>query len=105
MRCPTDCGAPPGAAVALALRRHRKVLPRKREMLAQHKSQKEWLDVSQGFDAYLDEMERLGREVGRMSGRFSLAEGFTQHSHIGFSPPGWDPLSELLGADVCRTQK
>lgn len=79
-----------------------RVFPRKREMLAQHASQKEWLDVSQGFDAYLAEMERLGRDVGRLSGRFSLAEGFTQHSHLGFSPAGWDPLREMLGADVCR---
>jgi len=81
------------------------VLARKREMLAKHQSQKEWLDVSQGFDSYLNEMERLGREAGRLSGRFAVAEGFTQHGHLGFCPPGWDPLSSLLGGAVCRSAK
>ena len=82
-----------------------RVLAKKREMLARHRSQKEWLDASQGFDAYLDDMERLGREVGRRSGRFAVAEGFTQHLHLGFAAEGWDPLSELLGAEVCRPSK
>lgn len=73
---------------------------RKREMLAQHRSQKEWLDATQGLDAYLAEMERLSREVGAMSGRYEFAEGWRQHSHIGFGPEGYDPLSELL-RDAC----
>jgi LmbE family N-acetylglucosaminyl deacetylase len=77
-----------------------KVSASKRQMLAQHRSQKEWLDVSQGMDAYLNEMERHDREVGRMSGCFQMAEGFMQHSHVGFSPAGWDPLTALLGDNV-----
>ena len=77
-----------------------RVIARKREMLAQHKSQKEWLDASQGMDAYLDEMERIARDVGGMSGSFALAEGFSIHSHAGFSPAGWDPLKALLGGEV-----
>ena len=76
----------------------------KRAMLACHRSQKEWLDVSQGMDAYLGTMEELGREAGRMSGRFEMAEGFTQHWQLGFSEPGWDPLSGLLGRRVIRTR-
>ncbi len=80
------------------------VFATKREMLARHKSQKEWLDVSQGMDAYLKTMEDMCREMGRMSGRFALAEGFRQHWHLGFSPPAWDPLSTLLGTRVHRRE-
>jgi LmbE family N-acetylglucosaminyl deacetylase len=72
------------------------VLPRKRAMLACHASQKEWLDVTQGMDAYLDEMERMSREVGRMSGKCEFAEGWRRHSHLGFGPEDFDPLGELL---------
>ena len=73
------------------------VLGKKREMLAQHKSQKEWLDVSQGMDAYLKEMEAMSRQVGTLSGKFEYAEGWRRHSHLGFGPADYDPLSELLG--------
>jgi len=71
------------------------VLATKRDMLAEHRSQKEWLDVSQGLDAYLNEMEALGREVGRLSGRFTYAEGWRRHSHLGFCDEAYDPLGEL----------
>jgi LmbE family N-acetylglucosaminyl deacetylase len=72
------------------------VLAKKREMLANHRSQKEWLEASQGMDAYLNDMENMSREVGRLSGRFQFAEGWRQHSHLGFCPPTHDPLAELL---------
>jgi len=72
------------------------VLARKRAMLACHASQKEWLDVTQGMDAYLDEMERMSREVGRMSGKHEFAEGWRRHSHLGFGPEDFDPISDLL---------
>jgi LmbE family N-acetylglucosaminyl deacetylase len=74
------------------------VFATKREMLAQHQSQKQWLDVSQGIDAYLGEMEAISRQVGRMSGRFEYAEGWRRHAHLGFSPPDYDPLAARLGA-------
>jgi len=72
------------------------VIARKRSMLGFHASQKAWLDATQGMDAYLDEMERLGAEVGRMSGTFAFAEGWRRHSHLGFGPEDFDPLSSLL---------
>jgi len=78
------------------------VFARKREMLAQHQSQKVWLDVSQGMHAYLQEMEKNSRTVGLMSGRFALAEGFTKHASTGFASPDFDPLSALLGDRVIR---
>lgn len=74
------------------------VLPRKRAMLACHASQKQWLDETQGMDAYLDEMEGMGREAGRMSGRFEFAEGWRRHSHLGFGPEDFDPLGNLPNA-------
>ena len=72
------------------------VLARKRRMLACHASQKEWLDLTQGMDAYLDEMERMSREVGHRSGRFEFAEGWRRHSHLGFATEDFDPLADLL---------
>jgi len=112
------------------------VLVRKRAMLACHASQKEWLDVTQGMDAYLDEMERMSQEVARMSrkhesgyaldspwcgfcptelacdesaatscfgrgsevhtGKYEFAEGWRRHSHLGFGPEDFDPISDLL---------
>jgi LmbE family N-acetylglucosaminyl deacetylase len=75
------------------------MLKTKREMLAAHTSQKEWLDVSQGMDAYLKEMEEMSRRVGKMSGKYEYAEGWRRHSHLGFSAADYDPLSELLGSN------
>ena len=72
------------------------VLARKRAMLACHASQKEWLDVTQGMDAYLDEMERMCRDVGRMSEKYEYAEGWRRHSHLGFGLEDFDPISDLL---------
>lgn len=72
------------------------VITRKRSMLACHASQKDWLDATQGMDAYLEEMERMSREVGRMSGKYEFAEGWRRHSHLGFAPEDFDPVSDLL---------
>src|SRR5438876_2731913 len=41
--------------------------------LACHRSQKEWLDVSQGMDSYLKSMDEMSLAVGRMSRRFKHA--------------------------------
>lgn len=76
------------------------VIQEKRDMLACHRSQKEWLDQSQGLDAYLDTMEGFAQEVGAMSGTFKLAEGWRRRSHLGFSATDADPLKATLG-DLC----
>ena len=76
------------------------VLPLKRKMLAAHASQKEWLDASQGLNAYLETMAALTREAGRLSGKFEYAEGWRRHSHLGFSAADSDPLSQALG-ELC----
>jgi LmbE family N-acetylglucosaminyl deacetylase len=77
----------------------------KRSALACHRSQKEWLDVSQGMDSYLKAMDDASMEVGRMSGRFRHAEGWRRHSHLGFCAVDADPLRAALGDDcVARKQ-
>ena len=68
----------------------------KRRALGCHRSQKEWLDRSQGMDGYLRTMEDLAAEVGRMSGRFTAAEGWRRHSHHGFAEEDFDPLAAAL---------
>jgi LmbE family N-acetylglucosaminyl deacetylase len=72
------------------------VIDRKAAMLACHKSQKEWLDTSQGLDSYVETMKELMREVGRMSGRFEYAEGWRRHTHLGLCAAGADPLKGAL---------
>jgi LmbE family N-acetylglucosaminyl deacetylase len=80
------------------------VLARKRAALACHRSQKEWLDASQGLDSYLVTMEDMCREAGRRSGRFTYAEGWRRHAHLGFHDPGFDPVAELLGDRTSAVQ-
>ena len=72
----------------------------KAEMLAKHKSQKEWLDVSQGLDAYLTAMKDMCAEVGKLSGTFKYAEGWIRHSHLGFCEKDANPLMEMLEKHV-----
>lgn len=72
----------------------------KRAALAEHTSQRAWLDESQGMDSYLQAMDDFGRAVGRQSGRFKFAEGWRRHTHLGFCGASADPLSEVLGSLV-----
>lgn len=72
------------------------VIEKKRKMLAMHKSQKEWLDKSQGLDSYLLTMESMCAEMGSMSGGFKYAEGWTRRLHLGLCAEDDDPLQGLL---------
>jgi len=72
-------------------------LAMKREALAQHASQKDWLDATQGLDSYLDKAEEVAREMGRRSGQFNAAEGWRKHLHYGYCAADADPLYEVLG--------
>ena len=72
----------------------------KQQMLAEHQSQKIWLDRSQGLDSYLKTQRELDAEAGRMSGRFRYAEGWRRHLHLGFCGPMDDPLADALGEHV-----
>jgi hypothetical protein len=72
-------------------------IEQKKQMLSCHRSQKEWLDESQGNDAYLIDMEERTRFFGTMSGRYEFAEGWIRHNHIGFCSPEYNPLADDLG--------
>ena len=76
------------------------VLDAKRAALACHASQKQWLDRTQGMDSYLDDMEAMAAQVGRISSRFSHAEGWQRHLHLGLGPEDFDPLCDALGEAV-----
>ena len=70
-------------------------IDKKAEMLSCHKSQKEWLDVSQGMDLYMTTMSEQCKAMGDMSGEYNYAEGWCQPLHLGFSCEGDDPLKDL----------
>lgn len=69
----------------------------KRVALAAHRSQKAWLDATQGMESYLIAMDEMSLAVGRLSRRFEHAEGWRRHSHLGFCAEDDDPLREALG--------
>ena len=73
------------------------VMEKKTKALACHKSQKEWLDKSQGFDSYLKTMQDMTVQVGQMSGKFKYAEGWQRHSYFGFGAEDYNPLGDALG--------
>ena len=82
----------PGAFVDIAT-----VQAQKLAALQCHESQHGWLQASQGMNSYLRQMELSAREVGKMSRRFRVAEGWRRHSHTGFCGLEADPLAEALG--------
>ncbi len=71
----------------------------KTDLLACHKSQREWLRAQHGMDEYLDAMRRWCAELGRRAG-FEYAEGFRQH--LGHPYPQADLLGDLLKPGVKR---
>jgi len=73
------------------------VFEKKTEMLARHKSQREWLKKHHGMDDYLAVMEQWTRDVGRRAG-LELAEGFRRYK--GHPYPQTALLEELLGSHV-----
>ena len=80
------------------------VMDTKLQMLGCHASQRQWLDETQGLDDYLQSMCGSGAEVARLSGQpgWQYAEGFRQHSHVGFAAQDHDPLTEALHSYVYR---
>ena len=75
---------------------------RKREMLAQHASQRNWLRQHHGTDDYLDQMEHWTRERGQLAG-LTHGEGFRQYR--GHPYPQSPLLQELLGAEAVAPRK
>jgi N-acetylglucosamine malate deacetylase 1 len=75
---------------------------KKLEALACHRSQKEWLDKTQGQESYLRTMEVFSQALGRQTKRFKHAEGWTRHLHYGHGGADDDPLREVLGRKYHR---
>jgi LmbE family N-acetylglucosaminyl deacetylase len=67
--------------------------------LAAHRTQQDWLEVSQGMNSYLRTMDDQSLALGRMSARFVHAEAWRRHSHLGFARQEADPLRDALGKD------
>ncbi len=72
------------------------VMEKKTEMLRFHRSQKEWLDKSQGIDSYIETVKAMGKEAGDMSGQYTYAEGWQRHAHLGLAQEEFNPLTEIL---------
>ena len=72
------------------------VQERKRAALACHRSQRDWLDKTQGMDSYIATMDEFARTLGSASKKFRYAEGWRRHLHYGFSDENVDPLKEAL---------
>jgi LmbE family N-acetylglucosaminyl deacetylase len=70
----------------------------KREALARHASQQEWLDRTQGMNSYVDTMDAFSLELGKQSRKFKHAEGWSRHLHHGFGSADDDPIRDALGA-------
>jgi LmbE family N-acetylglucosaminyl deacetylase len=74
------------------------VIEEKAELLACHRSQRDWLREHHGIDEYIDHMRRWTKARGRAAG-FANGEGFRQH--LGHAYPQDDLLAAELGA-LCR---
>jgi LmbE family N-acetylglucosaminyl deacetylase len=72
--------------------------------LACHKSQHAWLGATQGMNSYLASAADEARELGRRSKKFTHAEGWTRHLHLGFGAAADDPLGAALGHDCARAR-
>ncbi len=77
----------------------------RRQALSCHRSQKEWLDKSQGMDSYIKTMDEWSTEMGKLSGCFEHAEGWRRRLHMGFSPSAdFDPLTDALAENIAPKQ-
>jgi hypothetical protein len=71
--------------------------PRKQRMLAQHRSQREWLAAHHGIDNYLEEMENRSRQRGALAG-IEFGEGFRHYK--GYTYPESSLLEDALGSQL-----
>lgn len=72
----------------------------KLQALAAHHSHQHWLAASQGMNSYLQAMVDGSKAVGALSGKFTHAEGWRRHSHLGFSATEIDPLADALASRI-----
>jgi N-acetylglucosamine malate deacetylase 1 len=74
------------------------------QALAAHKSQQNWLDVSQGMSSFLLAVEDNSLAVGRLSRKFKYAEGWRRHLHYGYAATDADPMAAALGKNYLVNQ-
>jgi LmbE family N-acetylglucosaminyl deacetylase len=72
---------------------------RKQRMLAQHRSQREWLAKHHGVDDYLRQMEQWTRQRGTLAG-VELGEGFRRYK--GHAYPQTPALEQAVGMEYVR---
>jgi len=82
-----------------------RVFEQKKMALAAHRSQQDWLATSQKMNQYLATMEWYSREVGKLSRRFTHAEGWRRHLHWGYCAEDADPLRDALVSDYLVNQQ
>ncbi len=76
------------------------VIDPKSNMLSCHKSQKTWLDHSQGMNSYITTMLEMSEEIGKMAKQVSYGEGWRRRSHLGYSNKEIKPLEEALDSYI-----
>jgi len=74
------------------------VIERKAEMLAFHRSQRDWLRSQHGMDEYIDAMRRWSADTGAGAG-MKYAEGFRQHRGHPY------PQDDLLGTTLAAARE
>ena len=77
-------------------------IDKKTKMLEFHRSQKQWLDKSQGINSYQKTMRDMSAQMGINSGKCKFAEGWRRHTHLGFSSKEIMPLEEILKRYICQ---
>ena len=70
-----------------------------------HESQRDWLQTSQEMESFVKTIDEASLAVGKMSGKFRHAEGWSRHLHYGFSAESADPLREVLGSLTLKNKK
>jgi len=72
------------------------VMDKKVEMLRKHESQYKFLEETQGTADYVLQMKEQCEIMANVKGGIKYAEGFRQHSHLGYSSADFDPLKAAL---------
>jgi LmbE family N-acetylglucosaminyl deacetylase len=81
------------------------VIEQKRELLAMHASQFEWLDASQRMNGFTSTMLEASRAVGQIAGGCQFAEGWRRRLHWGYCGPDDDPLRAALADRVLEVRR
>ena len=70
----------------------------RKELLELHKSQKDWLDTSQGVGLYVDAMYSMSIDLAKRYDRAGHVEGWRRRLHLGYCDSEFSPLEAALGS-------